>query len=60
MHHAAPEPEERLFRVAIQLELLDGVADRLLGQAVLQLEGAIGSLFRNRPRSSARRVSSRL
>lgn len=38
VHHAAPELEEPLARVAVALVLLDGVLDRLLGQAVLQLE----------------------
>ena len=39
VHHAAPELEEPFARVAVALVLLDGVSDRLLGQAVLQLEG---------------------
>ena len=39
VHHAAAELEELLARVAVALVLLDGVLDRLLGQAVLQLEG---------------------
>ena len=37
--HAAAELEEQLARVAVALVLLDGVLDRLLGEAVLQLEG---------------------
>ena len=37
--HAAAELEQHLPRVAVALVLLDGVLDRLLGQAVLQLEG---------------------
>ena len=39
VHDAAAELEELLARVAVALVLLDGVLDRLLGQAVLQLEG---------------------
>ncbi len=39
VHDAAAELEELLARVAVALVLLDGVVDRLLGQAVLQLEG---------------------
>ena len=39
VHHAAAELEQQLARVAVALVLLDGVLDRLLGQAVLQLEG---------------------
>ena len=39
VHHAAAELEQLLARVAVALVLLDGVGDRLLGQAVLQLEG---------------------
>ena len=39
VHDAAAELEEQLARVAVALVLLDGVLDRLLGQAVLQLEG---------------------
>ncbi len=42
VHHAAPELEQPLARVAVALVLLDGVFDRLLGQAVLQLEGGDG------------------
>ena len=42
MHHAAAELEEFLTRVAVVLVLLDGVFHRLLGQAVLQLEGSDG------------------
>ena len=37
--HAAAELEEQLAWVAVALVLLDGILDRLLGQAVLQLEG---------------------
>ena len=37
--HAAAEREQPLARVAISLVLLDRVGRRLLGQAVLQLEG---------------------
>ena len=37
--HAAAELEQQLARVAVALVLLDGVVDRLLGEAVLQLEG---------------------
>ena len=36
--HAAPELEQQLPRVAVALVLLDRVLDRLLGEAVLQLE----------------------
>ena len=36
---AAAELEQQLARVAVALVLLDGVVDRLLGEAVLQLEG---------------------
>ena len=36
---AAAELEELLARVAVALVLLNGVFDRLLGEAVLQLEG---------------------
>ena len=39
MHDAAAKLEELLARVAVELVLLDGVLDGLLGQAVLQLEG---------------------
>ena len=39
VHDAAAELEELLARVAVALVLLDGVLDRLLGEAVLQLEG---------------------
>ena len=39
MHDAAPELEQPLARVAVALVLLHGILDRLLGQAVLQLEG---------------------
>ncbi len=39
VHQAAAELEEQLARVAVALVLLDGVLDRLLGEAVLQLEG---------------------
>lgn len=42
VRHAAPELEEALARVAVAQVLLDGVGDRLLGQAVLQLEGGHG------------------
>jgi hypothetical protein len=42
VHHAAAELEEFLARVAIALKLLNRVLDRLLGQAVLQLEGGDG------------------
>ena len=37
--HAAAELEQQLARVAVALVLLDRVLDRLLGEAVLQLEG---------------------
>ena len=36
---AAAELEQQLARVAVALVLLDRVLDRLLGEAVLQLEG---------------------
>ena len=36
--HAAPELEQALAGIAVALVLLDGVGDRLLGQAVLELE----------------------
>ena len=42
VHHAAAELEQLLARVAVALVLLDRVLDRLLGQAVLQLEGGDG------------------
>jgi len=42
VHHAAAELEQALARVAVALVLLDGVLDRLLGEAVLQLEGGDG------------------
>jgi hypothetical protein len=42
VHHAAAELEQPLARVAVALVLLDGVLDRLLGEAVLQLEGGDG------------------
>src|SRR6266851_2539407 len=38
MRDAAAELEKLLARIAIALVLLDGVLDRLLGQAVLELE----------------------
>ena len=61
VHDAAAELEEPLARVAVALVLLDGVLDRLLGQAVLQLEGGdTGRPLMKRPRSSASWVSSRL
>ena len=44
VHHAAPEPEERLALVAVALVLLDGILDGLLGEAVLQLEGGDGQV----------------
>ena len=40
MYDAASELEQVLTRVAVALVLLDCVLDRLLGQAVLQLEGS--------------------
>ena len=40
--HAAAEPEELLARVAVLPVLLHGVAHRLLGEAVLELEGEDG------------------
>ena len=40
MYDAASELEQFLTRVAVALVLLDRVLDRLLGQAVLQLEGS--------------------
>ena len=39
VHDAAAELEELLSRVAVAPVLLDGVLDRLFGQAVLELEG---------------------
>ena len=42
MRQAAAQLEELLARVAITLVLLHGVIHRLLGQAVLQLEGGDG------------------
>ena len=42
MDHAAAELEQQLARVAVLLVLLDGVLDRLLGQAVFQLERGDG------------------
>ncbi len=41
VRHAAAELEELLTRVAVTLVLLCGVLDRLLGEAVLQLERAL-------------------
>ena len=38
MRHAAALPEKLLARVAVVLVLANGVLDRLLGEAVLQLE----------------------
>src|SRR5205809_5363459 len=40
VHHAAPELEESLARVAVALVLVDSVVHGLLGEAVLELEGA--------------------
>ena len=40
--HAAAELEELLARVAVPLVLLHGIAHRLLGEAVLELEGEDG------------------
>ena len=37
--YAAPEFKQRLARVAVALVLLDRIVRRLLGEAVLQLEG---------------------
>jgi hypothetical protein len=42
VHHATSELKEFLPRVAVALVLFDGVCHRLLGQAVLQLEGRHG------------------
>ena len=42
VRHAAPEPEERLARVAVPLVLQDGVVEGLLREAVLELEGEDG------------------
>ena len=42
VRHAAPEPEERLARIAVLPVLPDGVGDGLLGEAVLELEGEDG------------------
>ena len=42
MHHAAAELEQSLARVAVAPVLLDRILDRLLGEAVLQLEGGDG------------------
>ena len=42
MRQAAAELKELLPRIAVPLVLLDGVFHRLLGQAVLQLEGGDG------------------
>ena len=39
VHHAATKLEQALAWVTVALELLHGVLDRLLGEAVLQLEG---------------------
>ena len=39
MHDAAAELEQPLARIAVAPVLLDGILDRLLGQAVLQLKG---------------------
>ena len=40
--HAAAELEQPLARVAVALVLLDRILDRLLGEAVLQLERGDG------------------
>ena len=40
--HAAAELEELLARIAVPLVLLHGIAHRLLGEAVLELEGEDG------------------
>ena len=42
MDHAAAELEKLLARIAVAAVLLHGVFDRLLGEAVLQLEGSEG------------------
>ena len=42
VHRAATELEQPFARIAVALVLLDGVLDRLLGEAVLQLEGGDG------------------
>ena len=42
VRHAAPQPEERLALTAVPPVLPHGVADRLLGQAVLELESEDG------------------
>jgi hypothetical protein len=42
VHNAPAELEQRFPRVAIPLVLLDGVLNRLLGQAILQLKGHHG------------------
>ena len=42
VRHAAPELEEGLAGVAVPLVLPDGVVERLLGEAVLELEGEDG------------------
>src|SRR5690606_31780282 len=49
VHHAAAELEELLARVAVSLVLLDRVLHRLLGQAVLQLEGGDGQAVDEEP-----------
>ena len=42
VRHAAPEPEERLPRVAVPFVLPDGIVDRLLREIVLEFEGEDG------------------
>ncbi len=42
VHHAAAELEEQFLGVAVALVLLHGILHRLLGEAVLQLEGGDG------------------
>ena len=42
VYDAPPEPEQELPRIAVAFELLNSVINRLLGQAVLQLEGRDG------------------
>ena len=60
MNDAATELEEQLTRVAVALVLLDGVVHRLLGEAVLELEGGDGQAVDEQAQVEGKRVSSRL
>ena len=49
VRHAAPEVEEGLARAAVPLVLPDGLVERLLGDAVLELEGEDGEAVDEEP-----------